>query len=75
MSTLRIRSSQKIFTEAEVSGLTGICIEHLRSFTRVKHLGRAAEAAAEAAGSAAEKWFYTPSDLMVLNLVCGRCQH
>ncbi len=28
----------------------GICLEHLRSLTRVKHLGRAAEAAAEAAG-------------------------
>jgi hypothetical protein len=75
MNTLRIRSSQKIFTEAEVSGLTGICLEHLRNLTRVKHLGRAAEAAAEAAGSAAERWLYTPADLMVLNLVCGRCEH
>jgi hypothetical protein len=75
MSTLTIRSSQKVFTEEEVSGLTGICLEHLRNLTRVKHLGRAAEAAAEAAGSTAEKWFYTLSDLMVLTLVCGRCEH
>ena len=74
MGTLTIRSSQKTFTEQEVSGLTGICLEHLRNLTRDKHLGRAAEAAAEAAGTA-EKWFYTPSDLMVLTLVCRRCEH
>jgi hypothetical protein len=75
MSTLTIRSSQKIFTEEEVSGLTGICLEHLRSLTRIKHLGEAAEAAAEAAGSTAQKWLYTISDLMVLTMVCGRCEH
>jgi hypothetical protein len=75
MSTLTIRSSQKVFTEEEVSGLTGICLEHLRNLTRLKHLGRAAEAAAEAAESTAAKWFYSPSDLMVLNLVCRRCEH
>jgi len=74
MSTVTIRSSQKMFTEEEVSGLTGICLEHLRSLTRIKHLGQAVAAAA-AAGGTAEKWFYTPSDLMVLNLVCGRCEH
>ena len=71
MSGPTIRFSQKIFTEEEVSGITGICLEHLRNLTRVKHLGRA-----EAAGStAAQKWFYTPSDLMVLTVVCGRCEH
>jgi hypothetical protein len=75
MSALTIRASQKIFTEEEVSGLTGICTEHLRNLTRIKHLGRAAEAAAEAAGSTAEKWFYTISDLMFLTMVCGRCEH
>jgi hypothetical protein len=71
MSGPTIRFSQKIFTEEEVSGLTGICLEHLRNVTRIKHLGRAAEAA----GSAAQKWFYTTSDLMVLRVVCGRCEH
>ena len=75
MSALTIRSSQKLFTEEEVSGLTGICLEHLRNLSRVKHLGRAAGAAAEAAGKTAEKWFYTTSDLMFLNVVCGRCDH
>jgi hypothetical protein len=75
MSSLTIRSSQKIFTEEEVSGLTGICLEHLRSFTRIRHLGQAAEAAAEAAGSTAHKWLYTISDLTVLTMVCDRCEH
>jgi hypothetical protein len=74
-SSLTIRSSQKIFTEEEVSGLTGICLEHLRSVSRLKHLGQAAEAAAVAAGSAAQKWLYSTSDLMVLTMVCGRCEH
>jgi len=71
MSGPTIRFSQKTFTEEEVSGITGICLEHLRNVTRVKHLGRAAEAA----GSTAQKWFYTPSDLIVLTVVCGRCEH
>jgi hypothetical protein len=75
MSSLTIRSSQKIFTEEEVSGLTGICLEHLRSFARIRHLGQAAEAAAEAAGSTAQKWFYTISDLSILTMVCERCEH
>ena len=75
MSTLTIRSSQKIFTEEEVSGLTGICLEHLRTFARIRHLGQAAGAAAEAAGSTAQKWLYTISDLMVLTMICERCEH
>ena len=75
MSSLTIRSSQKIFTEEEVSGLTGICLVHLRNFTRIRHLGQAAEAAAEAAGSTAHKWLYTISDLTVLTMVCERCEH
>lgn len=75
MSTLTIRSSQKTFTEEEVSGLTGICLEHLHNLTRIKHLGRAAEAAAEAAGNTAQKWLYSLSDLVVLTMVCGRCEH
>lgn len=56
MEHLKIRSSQKIFTEEEVSGLTGVCLEHLRAVSRSRHLGslvRAAEAAAEAAADAA----------------------
>jgi hypothetical protein len=74
MSTATIRSSQKIFTEDEVSGLTGICLEHLRNLARSKHLGFLVRAA-EAAGNQAEKLLFTSSDLMVLNVIQHRCQH
>jgi hypothetical protein len=78
MSTLTIRSSQKTFTEEEVSGLTGICQEHLRNLARSRHLGvlaRAAEAAAEAAGQQAERMLFSNSDLMVLAMLHPRCEH
>jgi hypothetical protein len=78
VNTLTIRSSQKVFTEEEVSGLTGICQEHLRNLARSRHLGvlaRAAEAAAEAAGQQAEKLLFSSSDLMVLAMLHSRCEH
>ena len=71
---VRIKSSQKLFTEDEVSGLTGICLEHLQNLARTKHLGFVARAA-EAAGEQAEKWLFTNSDLMVLTVLYPRCQH
>jgi phage gp46-like protein len=72
--SVTVRSSQKLFTEEEVSGLTGVCLEHLRSLARSKHLGYIAQAA-EAAGQQAEQWFYTNSDLMVLAILAPRCEH
>jgi hypothetical protein len=74
MGMVRIKSSQKIFTEDEVSNLTGICLEHLRGLARNKHLGKLARAA-EAAGAEAEKWLFTNSDLMILTVLHNRCQH
>ena len=74
MSVVTIRSSQKLFTEEEVSSLTGICLEHLRSLARSKHLGILARAA-EAAGAKAEEWLFTNSDLMILTVLYPRCQH
>lgn len=71
---VRIKSSQKIFTEEEVSSLTGICLEHLRSLARSRHLGFLARAA-EAAGEQAEKWLFTNSDVMILTVLYTRCQH
>ena len=71
---VKIRSSQKLFTEDEVSRLTGICLEHVRSLARSKHLGFIARAA-EAAGQQAEKWLFTNSDLMVLTVLYTRCNH
>ena len=43
---VRIKSSQKIFTEDEVANLTGICLEHLRGLARNKYLGILENAAA-----------------------------
>ncbi len=71
---VKIKSSQKLFTEEEVSRLTGICQEHLHSLARSKHLGFIARAA-EAASEQAEKWLFTNSDLMVLTVLYTRCQH
>jgi len=71
---VKVKSSQKLFTEDEVCRLTGICLEHLHSMARSKHLGFLARAA-EAAGQKAEKWLFTHSDLMILTVLYPRCQH
>jgi hypothetical protein len=71
---VRIRSSQKIFTEDEVSTLTGICLEHLRGLARNKHLGTVAQAA-QAAGAEAEKWLFTNTELMIVTVLQPRCDH
>jgi hypothetical protein len=83
-----VKSSQKVFTAEEISSLTGICLEHLRSMARSKHLGfisSAAQAAGEqveaagkqveAAGQRIEQWLFTNSDLMVLTVLHPRCEH
>ncbi len=51
---MTIRSSQKFFTEEEVSSLTGICLEHLRALAGIRHLGFFIEAAQLAGASAIE---------------------
>ena len=71
---VKVKSSQKLFTEEEVCRLTGICLEHLHSMARSKHLGFLARAA-EAAGQKAERWLFTHSDLMILTVLYPRCQH
>jgi phage gp46-like protein len=71
---VRIKSSQKIFTEDEVSTLTGICLEHLRGLARNKHLGTVAQAA-QAAGAEAEKWLFTNTELMIVTVLQPRCEH
>jgi len=71
---ITVRSSQKIFTEEEISSLTGICTEHLREVARSKHLGSIVRAAS-VAGEETELWRFTPSDLSVLSALLPRCQH
>lgn len=69
-----IKSSQKTFTEEEISRLTGICIEHLHGVARSKHLGSIVRAA-EAAGGQVERMLFTNTDLSVLAALFPRCQH
>lgn len=70
---VRVRSSQKLFTEAEVVDLTGICREHLRRLANDKHLGTMATALI--AGERAESWLFSNSDLMILARLHSRCEH
>jgi phage gp46-like protein len=71
---VRVRTSQKFFTEDEVTNITGICVSHLQTLARNKHLGTVVHAA-EAAGSQAEKWLFSHSELMILTVIHPRCQH
>jgi hypothetical protein len=68
---VRIRSSQKFFTEEEAINLTGICAEHLRGLAATKHLG----SMAVAADSTVRKWLFTISDLMIMAVLHPRCEH
>ncbi len=71
---IKVKSSQKIFTDAETATLTGICLEHLHNVARTRHIGFIVRAAA-AAGKQADQWLFTLSDLMVLATLYRRCQH
>jgi hypothetical protein len=70
---VRVRASQKLFTEAETVDLTGICREHLRRIANDKHLGTLATALI--AGERAESWLFTNCDLMLLTRLHARCEH
>lgn len=69
---VRVKSSQKSFTEEEVTRLTGICRDHLRGLARNKHLGTLAPVAKEVG---AESWTFTHSELMIMAVLQPRCQH
>lgn len=69
---VRVKSSQKSFTEEEVARLTGICREHVRRFARDKHVGTITRVA-EMVG--ADTWTFTHSELMILAVLQPRCQH
>lgn len=70
---LRIRSSQKYFTEDEVISLTGICSRHLRDVARAKRIGTIASAVV--AGIRAESRLFSNSDVAVLASLQPRCDH
>ena len=71
---VKVKSSQKIFTDTEIATLTGICLEHLHGLARRRHLGFIARAN-EVGGKHADQWLFTLSDLMVLAMLYPCCQH
>ncbi len=71
---IKVKSSQKIFTDMEIATLTGICLEHLHGLARRRHLGFIARAG-EAAGKQADQWLFTLPDLMVLAMLYPCCEH
>jgi hypothetical protein len=71
---ITVKASQKIFTYAEVTNLTGICADHLYNLVERHRLGFFASAA-ERLGNQAEHWFFTPWDLIVLTTLFPRCAH
>ena len=73
-NVVTVKSSQKIFTDAEVANLTGICVDHVHNFAKSRHLGFIARAA-ERAGIQADQWLFTLSDLMVLVTLFPKCTH
>jgi hypothetical protein len=71
---VRVRASQKWFTDVEVSRLLSISLDELRSLARTKHVG-IFEKAAEAAEVTAERLLFTLSDLMILSVLWPKMHH
>ncbi len=71
---VKVKASQKIFTDTETANLTGICLEHLHGLARSRHLGFIARAV-ELAGMQPDQWLFTLSDLMVLVRLHPPCEH
>jgi hypothetical protein len=71
---ITVKASQKIFTYAEVTNLTGICAEHLENLVKRHRLGFIAQPT-ESQGNQTDRWFFRPWDLMVLATLFRRCAH
>ena len=71
---ITVKLTQKVFTEQEISKLTGICEEHLRTLARSKHLG-SLEPAAETVEGQSKRLLFTNEDLSVLSALFPRCEH
>jgi len=67
---VRVKSSQKSFTEQEVVNLTGICSEHLRGLAATRHLG-----SLETNGVTTPTWRFTTTDLSIMAVLHPRCDH
>jgi len=61
---IKVKSSQKIFTDTEIATLTGIGLERLRYLARNRHIGFIARQ--RDGRKPAHQWLFTLSDLVVL---------
>jgi hypothetical protein len=71
---ITVKSTQKVFTEQEISRLTGICGDHLRAHARSRHLGSLERATGILEGQS-ERLLFTNTDLSVLSALFPRCEH
>jgi len=71
---ITVKATQRIFTYAEVTNLTGICAEHLENLVKRHRLGFLARTA-QTPGNQTDQWFFRPWDLMVLATLFSRCAH
>ena len=70
---ITVRASQKIFTCAEVTNLTGICAGHLQNLVKRLRFGFIARTGSLECH--AEQWLFTSKDLMVLAILLRPCTH
>ena len=70
---VRIKSSQKFFTEDEVADLTGISAERLQTLARNTHLGVLPSSSVASAGQSI-KMVFSHSELMILNVLHQNCR-
>jgi hypothetical protein len=70
---ITVKASQKIFTCAEVTNLTGICAEHLQNLVKRHRLGFISRTGT--LENDAEQWFFTSQDLRVLAILFQPCAH
>ena len=70
---ITVKASQKIFTRAEITNLTGICAGHLQNLAKRHRLGFISRTGTPE--NHAEQWFFTSKDLMVLAVLFQPCTH
>jgi hypothetical protein len=74
-NVVKVKASQKIFTDTATANLTGICLEHLHGLASTQEALGFIARAAEVAGMQPDQWLFTQSDLMVLVMLHPRCNH
>ncbi len=70
---ITVKASQKIFTCAEVTNLTGICARHLQNLVKRHRLGFISRTGT--LEYCAERWLFTSKDLRLLAILFQPCTH